>query len=303
MKKALLKDSFKQIIKTHRRFISILLMAFLGVGFFVGVRATAPDMRNTIDKYYDEKNVYDVRLQSTLGLTQDDVNAISKLNSTEYVEGLYVEDTYVKVGDEDVVIRIYPYSADMNDVELREGSIPENADECLIESTMKAEGIGIGDTITIEEDLDEDEDSSYKNKTLKVVGIVDSPLFMSRDRGTTTLGSGKLSFFMYINKDNIQEDYFTEINLKVKGAKEEETISDEYDDLVDTSVKELKGIQAEREKARYDELININYYLDTSVDKFKICNANCWYSAFNATLIYARVVGRAATCAFCPHTC
>ena len=157
MKKALLKDSLKQIIKTHRRFISILLMAFLGVGFFAGVRATAPDMRNTIDEYYDEKNVYDVRLLSTLGLTKDDVDIISRLDSTEYMEGLYIEDTYVKVGDEDVVVRIYPYSEKINDVELKEGRIPESADECLIESTMNSENISIGDIITIEEDLDEDD--------------------------------------------------------------------------------------------------------------------------------------------------
>ena len=255
MKRALLKDSLKQIVKTHRRFISILLMAFLGVGFFAGVRATAPDMRNTIDNYYDEKNVYDIRLISTLGLTQDDVDAISKLESTESVEGLFIEDTYVRVGDEDVVVRIYPYSSNMNDVELKEGKLPENIDECVVENSMKSDGIGIGDTITIEEDLGEDEDPSFKNKTLKVVGIIGSPLYMSRDRGTTTLGSGKLSYFIYINKDNIQEDYYTELNLKVKGAKEEETISDEYDALVDKSEKELKSIQKEREQARYDELI------------------------------------------------
>ena len=248
MKRALLKDSLKQIVKTHRRFISILLMAFLGVGFFAGVRATAPDMRNTIDNYYDEKNVYDIRLISTLGLTQDDVDAISKLESTESVEGLFIEDTYVRVGDEDVVVRIYPYSSNMNDVELKEGKLPENIDECVVENSMKSDGIGIGDTITIEEDLGEDEDPSFKNKTLKVVGIIGSPLYMSRDRGTTTLGSGKLSYFIYINKDNIQGDYYTELNLKVNGAKEEETISDEYDALVDKSEKELKSIQKEENK-------------------------------------------------------
>lgn len=85
MKKALTKDSFKEIKKSYKRFISILLMAFLGVGFFAGVRASSPDMEKTIDKYLDERNVYDIKLISTLGLTNDDINAISNLENIDYV--------------------------------------------------------------------------------------------------------------------------------------------------------------------------------------------------------------------------
>ena len=85
MKKALIKDSFKEIKKSLKRFISILLMAFLGVGFFAGVRATSPDMEKTIDSYLDNRNVYDIRLLSTLGLTDEDINSISNLENAENV--------------------------------------------------------------------------------------------------------------------------------------------------------------------------------------------------------------------------
>ena len=209
MKKALLKDSIKQIKKTNKRFISILLMAFMGVGFFAGVRATSPDMKITLDKYLDNYNVYDINVVSTLGLTADDINAISKVDGVEKAFGTYSEDVFVTIDDEEVVVKAYAtIEEDINKLELIEGSMPENEDECVIESIMK-QGLNLGDYIEIRENLSEDEESSFKTTKLKVVGIVKSPLYISRDRGTTTLGSGKVAYYMYINKNNIVSDIYT----------------------------------------------------------------------------------------------
>lgn len=109
MKKALLKDSLKQIVKTNKRFISILLMAFMGVGFFAGVRATSPDMKETLDRYLDNKNMYDINLVSTLGLTEDDLDAISKIDGIDKVIGTYSEDVFVKFEDEETVVKCIQY--------------------------------------------------------------------------------------------------------------------------------------------------------------------------------------------------
>ena len=257
MKKSLLKDSFKEITKTYKRFISILLMAFLGVGFFAGVRATSPDMKLTIDKLLDNKNVYDINVISTLGLTEDDINEISKVQGVEQVKGIYSEDVFITFEDEESVVKVFGFDSKINEPDLLEGKLPENIDECVIEMQMKnSENISLGDYIEIRENLSEDEDSSFKNTKLKVVGTIKSPLYISRDRGTTTLGSGKISYYIYVNKENINSDIYTEIDVSVKDAKKTLALDDEYDSLISKVEDNLEGIKESRQDARYNELIN-----------------------------------------------
>ena len=271
MKKALLKDSIKEIKKTYKRFISILLMAFLGVGFFAGVRATSPDMDLTIDSYLDKRNVYDIKLVSTLGLTDEDINEISKLENIEKVVGTFSEDVFIDFEDEEAVVKIYALEKDINQVDLIEGNLPENIDECVIEESMKnAKGISIGDYIEIEENLEnEDENQSFKNTKLKVVGTVKSPLYISRDRGTTTLGSGKISYYMYVNKENISSDIYTEVDILAKGTKNLISLREEYNNKIEEVENELNAIKEERQNARYHELIDeANQKLDDAQKEF-----------------------------------
>ena len=256
MKKALLKDGFKQIIKTRKRFISILLMAFLGVGFFAGVKATSPDMKMILDTYFDEKNIYDVEVMSTLGLTEDDLNALSKIEGVESVNGLYSKDVYTVVNEKEIVIKALQYSKEINDVELIDGKLPEKENECVIEKSMaQYEKLKIGDKLKITEDLKKDEDPAFKETNLTITGIIISPLYMSRDRGTTTLGSGKLSYYVYVSEKNVIADYYTQADIIVDGAKELAATDDEYQEKLDSVTDNIKQIKATREKARYDELI------------------------------------------------
>ena len=253
MKKALLKDSIKQIKKTNKRFISILLMAFLGVGFFAGVRATSPDMKKTIDTFLDKNNVYDINIVSTLGLTDDDIEAISKVDGVAEVYGIYSEDVFTMINEEEVVVKAYALEDNINKVEIIEGNLPQNPDECVIESTMQS--AKIGDYIDIKENLEEDEDPSFKNTKLKIVGIVKSPLYISRDRGTTSLGSGKISYYIYVSKENISSDIYTGIDIIAKDSKKFPAISDEYDNLISNVRNNLEEIKEERQNSRYNELI------------------------------------------------
>ena len=220
MKKALMKDSVKEIKNTFKRFLSILMMAFLGVGFFAGVRATSPDMVNTLDKYYDSQNVYDIQVMSTLGLTDEDITEISKIENVENVLGTYEIDGKVEIDDTEKIIKIMCVE-DINKPQLIEGNLPENIDECVVEpSFLTQNNKKIGDTIDVEIEKTENEDGEeieyLVNKKLRIVGTVQSPLYISKDRGSSTLGAGKVNYYIYINKDNVNaKDVYTNIYVKV----------------------------------------------------------------------------------------
>ena len=261
MKKSLLKDSLKEIKNTYKRFISIMLMAFLGVGFFAGIRATSPDMIDTIDNYYRDNKVYDVQVLSTLGLTEDDVTEISALENVEKVVGTFEMDGKVKLDNKEVITRIMCVE-DVNRPVLVEGEMPKNESECVVEQNfLKFQNKKIGDMIQLEvEDFknDDGDDVPYlKEKNLKIVGTVKSPLYIARDRGTSQLGAGKIDYYLYISKENIQaNDVYTTLYLKVSGAEQYKTDSKKYEDKVEQVENEINAIKDKREKARHDDLVN-----------------------------------------------
>ena len=261
MKTALFKDGIKEIKNSYKRFISILLIVLLGVGFFAGIRAASPDMKKTIDEYFDKLNVMDVQVISTLGLTNDDIKAIENIENVEKVEGSYQTDAIVKIEDEEAIVKLETFSESINHLELVEGRLPENKKECVVESKFLAEtGYKIGDTIEIEiEDITNDDgekEKVLKENKVEIVGIVKSPLYISTDRGSTKLGSGVIDYYLYVSKENINVDLYTNIYLTVENAKELETTSNKYSDLVEKVEDELESISDERRQARYDELYN-----------------------------------------------
>ena len=125
MKTALFKDGIKEIKNSYKRFMSILLIVLLGVGFFAGIRAASPDMKKTIDEYFDKLNVMDVQVISTLGLKDDDIKAIENIENVEKVEGSYQTDAIVKIEDEEVIVKLETFSKDINNLELVDGRLPE----------------------------------------------------------------------------------------------------------------------------------------------------------------------------------
>ena len=252
MKKALLKNSFKEIKKSYKRFISILLIALLGVGFFAGLRAASPDMVDTIDKYYKESNVYDIQIISTLGLTDNDITAIKNIENVQNAYGTYSGDILVDINNKELVSKILTIE-EVNKPTLIEGKMPENPNECLVEpSFLITSNKKIGDTLKLESD----EDNKFlKESELKIVGTADSPIYISRDRGTTTLGTGAINNYIYVSKNNIESDVYTEIYVTLKNADKYKTTSNKYEDYVEETKKKIEGIKEERETARYNELI------------------------------------------------
>ncbi len=260
MKNVLIKDSVKEIKNTYKRFISILLMAFLGVGFFAGIRATSPDMVATIDKQYKAQNVFDLEVISTLGLTNEDIEEIEKIQSIEEVVGTYEKDARLEIDNTEIIVKLMCQD-DINKPIIIEGRKPEKANECVVEENfLIANNKKIGDTITLEVENttnDEGEEIEFlEQKELEIVGTAKSPLYLSRDRGTSSLGAGKINYYMYISKDNIKaKDIYTQIYIKILGANEFETSSKKYEECVEKVQNEIEKIKEQRQNARYNSLI------------------------------------------------
>lgn len=262
MKKSLLKDSVKEIKNTYKRFLSILLMAFLGVGFFAGIRATSPDMIDTLDKYYDNQNVYDIQILSTLGLTEEDIQELSKIENVEQVIGSYEKDGTVELENIESVVKTLTYE-EINKPLLLSGELIKNLDECLVEPNfLTANNLQIGDKITLEIEKsikdNGDEVEYLKQKELKIVGTVQSPLYIAKDRGTSNLGAGKVNYYIYISPENINNsEIYTNIYVKVKNSQKYLTLSNKYEEYVEETKNKIEEIKEARENARHDELIQI----------------------------------------------
>ena len=262
MKSALLKDSIKEIKNTYKRFLSILVMAFLGVGFFAGMRAASPDMVDTIDQYYKESQVYDIKILSTLGLTNDDIDAISEIDEIENTVGTYETEGKIEIDNKEIITKIMSVEK-LNKPILLQGNLPKTQNECVVEdSFLTANHKSIGDTIEVEAEKtknDEGEEVEYLNKNiLKIVGTVKSPLYISRDRGTSSLGSGKIDYYIYVHKENIKaNEIYTNIYIKLKNSENYTTSSEKYEEYIAEVKEKIEAIKEEREKARHDKLVDI----------------------------------------------
>lgn len=260
MKKALLKDSIKEIKNNYKRFLSLLLMAFLGVGFFAGIRATSPDMVDSVDTYYKNQKMYDLQVVSTLGLTQNDIEAIKKIDGVDIVEGTYETDGKLEIDNKEIITKVLCVD-ELNKPLLIDGQLPQNANECVVEENfLKQNNKSIEDAITIEiENMqnDEGEDIEYLyNKELKIVGTVKSPLYISNERGNSTLGDGKIDYYIYVSKDNIQaKDTYTNIYVTLKDVNKYQTASSKYEDCVEEVKDKIEEIKEERENERRNELV------------------------------------------------
>lgn len=260
IKKSLLKNNLKSIHKTKRRFISILVMAFLGVGFFSGLVATSPDMLDSLDKYADSSNLYDINIMSTLGLTDDDITALQALDRVENAYGIQTKDSISKIDDKESICKVIEYNEKVNTPVIVAGRNIENENECLIDPAVVRTGEGaeryIGKKIVLENnDLDSDDKPIFTKKEFEIVGIAETPVYISNERGNTSIGNGTVSFYI-LTKDVINMDYYTGVYVTAKGAKETVTNSDEYLSIINSVTSEIEAIKETRENARYQSLVD-----------------------------------------------
>lgn len=256
MKTAFRKNVFRQIKNTWNRFIAIFGIVALGVGFFAGLKATTPVMKMSADAYYDDCGFMDLRILSTMGLTQEDVDAIQNTEGIEELYASYSMDALVdfESGQRAIKVMSYSDSTSINRPTLVEGRLPENDSECVVDSRMVDTQISIGCVIRISDENTEDVKQTFARQEYTVVGRVSSPLYYSIDRGSTTLADGSLDGFIYIDAENFTTDYYTEVYALVSGASSLMCYDDAYDDFIAETKSRVESLAPERQQARYDEI-------------------------------------------------
>ena len=243
-------DAIREIRGTMNRFLSILVLSALAVAFLSGLRTTAPDMQYTADNYYDRTRLMDGYVLSTLGLTQGDLDALAASAGVEAVEGS--RDLDAVAVDRIVSVRSMPEELDL--LEVREGRLPQAPGECVTEELLLVKlGLRVGDRLELT--LEEDNEGDLVNTAYTIVGVVDSPLYVSLDRGASSLGSGSVDAFVYVPGENFTFEHYTCAYFTGEGLAALDTYGEEYEDRLDALVDSLDPLAEERAQLRYDELI------------------------------------------------
>ena len=243
-------DAVREIRFTFSRFLSILVLSALAVAFLAGLRTTAPDMEYTADNYYDRTHMMDGYVISTLGLTQEDLDALAQEAGIQEVEGGMSLDATAR----DAIVSVRSLPETLNLLEVTEGRLPQAADECVTESLLMVElGLEVGDTLELT--LDEDNADSLTRTTYTVVGVVNSPLYVGSDRGSSSLGGGTVDAFLYVSGENFNLDYYTEAYFTLDGLAALDSYSQEYEDRLEDYLDGLDGLADQRAQLRYDTLV------------------------------------------------
>lgn len=269
MTKALLKDTVRTIERTRSRFFSIVAIVALGISFFAGMSATAPDMLETAGQYLRDTNAMDISLTSTVGLSNDDIATLSTISGVESVVGEKFFDGILKINGRNAVDvdgsqltvralalelgKVAAWSQGQNDPsfqnrpQLIEGTWPVAPNQCVVDRSVLSTpaGFEIGNVISIEGE-GADASASLKNTEFTITGIIRSPRYISYERGYTNIGAGKLGTFIYISSENFNSDYFNSFSIRLAGTDTLDPFSEEYKSYVAPFVSYLKSIEQER---------------------------------------------------------
>ena len=240
----LYKNTLVKIRKSFGRYISLLIITFVGVGFYAGIQATAPDIIGIADTYYKTHNLMDYKIVSSMGLTEDDAATLENLKGVQNATGSYSLDVMLK----ESTMRVHAIEDSVNKVDLTAGRIPQTDTECVADD----KSYDIGDKITIESDVSE----KLKNTEYTVVGLARSTLYIGSKYGSTSVGDGKLNSFIFINKINFTLDVYTEIYLSMEGSEDNTSYSKVYNELSQSLNDALVKIKPDREDIRYQEIFN-----------------------------------------------
>ena len=228
--KALRKEFWMEIRKSKSRFISILLIVALGVAFFSGIQASSPDMRYSGDAYYDESSLMDIKVVGTMGLTSDDVSSIESIDGIESAEGAWSTDVMCGEGQKQKVLHIESINDTVNKLDVQEGRLPEKSGEIFLDSTFASTNeYKVGDKVALREDGDS---TLLVTAEYTVVGTGRSPLYISFNRGNTTLGTGEVNGFGYVLPEDFDQEIYTQIYVTVHGAKGLTSYTDGYENLI-----------------------------------------------------------------------
>ena len=263
--KKIYKDTFREMKKSLGRFVSIFAIVAIGVAFFAGVRASAPLMKETADQYYDDYNLMDITLYSTLGFVEEDVEAIADIEGVEGITATHSVDVLFQVGTNQHAYKVMtlPKNADaddpnyINQAVLIEGRLPENVNECVIEdaNNMMDLGLEVGDKIQLSSGTEDPLEDTLASTELEIVGIVRNPYYLSYQKGSTNIGNGSLDGYLMVLEEAFTSDIYTEIYLTVQGAKDVNSYDDEYfEKYIDPVTDKLDSLGGVRASLRTQEV-------------------------------------------------
>ncbi len=252
MKSMMKRTTMREIKSSFGRFFAILAIVALGVGFFSGLKITKPAMVNTINEFLKEKNFFDLHLISTLGFVEEDVVAFSEEEQVEYAEGIYSFDAlYTGIGENEEVLKTLSIPQKVNGVRLIDGRMPKTESECVIDSRLA--DIGIGDTVCLAQTNEEETMSVFAEKEFTVVGTVESSYYINFERGTTSLGNGKVRGFVYVMPEVFLCDYYTDVFICF--AQDFDIFSSEYEAFIDERKEAWEDICKERVDLQYESMV------------------------------------------------
>lgn len=249
MKQAMRKTALREIRSTFGRFFAIMAIIALGVGFFTGVRITTPAMVRTVERFYEENQLYDFRLLSTLGWKEADIEDLRSRSGVRYAEGAYSLDIIAGTSRE-YVLRAHSLTDNINGIRLSEGRMPQSPDECLIDGDKT--GFKVGGKVRLSGENSESTKNALRYDEFTIVGAADSSLYINFERGTTSVGNGELSGFVYIPREAFDLEVYTE--AYVRFDQDLALYSDEYDDFIEARSGEWETLAQERADSRFDDI-------------------------------------------------
>lgn len=253
---ALRKDFTMEIKRTVTRFLSILFIVALGVAFFSGIQSAAPDIRYTADEYFDEHGLADIKVVSTLGLTQENIQSIEELEGVASVHAGYMTDVLCGEENSQKVLHVESILSGVNEVDVEEGRLPEKAGECFLDIDFADEnGYHVGDTLVFSEGKSKEE-ALLKETQYTITGIGSGSAYISFGRGSSTLGTGEVAGFVYVLPENFDSEVYTHAYVMAEGAKELTAYTDEYTVCVE-KVKDLIDKETETMgEERYQSILS-----------------------------------------------
>ena len=255
MGRAFYSDVWRTVVKSRKRFVSILVICALGVTMVTGLRASCVDLRQTADAFYDAQQLYDLKVQSTLGLTADDVAALSAVEGVSRAEGAWEETTYTELADARASVDVKALSeTGMNQPVVHDGRLPERAGEVAVTSQyLKDSGAALGDVINL--DAARDDGEVFERVPYTIVGVVTDPAEMTNPDGSIAIRAAASSdYFFFVSPDAVTSDVFTAVYVQVAGAADELCYSDGYAAKVDAVANRVEALRVEREQVRTSQV-------------------------------------------------
>ena len=245
------KTTLREIRSSFGRYIAIFAIIALGVGFFSGLKVTRQVMVEATDRFVSEHGMFDYRLVSTLGLTDDDVTAIRQLDTVSDAYGAYQADALVDDGSNEFVVRFHSFDKNINVPSLKAGRLPSAPGEAVADARFYPE-FAIGHTVKLADDNTSDTFDNFSRREFTIVGLAYSPLYMNYERGTTSIGNGVISYFFIVPPEDFNIEAYTDIYVKLNESAF--IYSDEYDDLIERYKPAFEKALEERAMIRYDGL-------------------------------------------------